>query len=174
LTPSSADTGFVPTLRCGRFVLALDRPLVMGVLNVTEDSFSDGGRWLDPAAAVAQPGDQLDWNKLPGLSDCGQFDLARDGLMFAWRWHLDTSPRVLEIAHYANNAGTHLYPAQGLVRFDEAELRSETPLTHELEIAATEYRSGSGSGAPAALPLSSGLISSGECSPFLTSTSSYT
>ncbi|MDQ2825374.1 MAG: dihydropteroate synthase [Actinomycetota bacterium] len=29
------------------------RPLVMGVLNVTPDSFSDGGRWLDPAAAVA-------------------------------------------------------------------------------------------------------------------------
>ena len=28
-------------------------PLVMGVLNVTPDSFSDGGRWLDPDAAVA-------------------------------------------------------------------------------------------------------------------------
>lgn len=28
------------------------RPLVMGVLNVTPDSFSDGGRWLDPAAAL--------------------------------------------------------------------------------------------------------------------------
>jgi len=28
-------------------------PLVMGVLNVTPDSFSDGGRFLDPAAAVA-------------------------------------------------------------------------------------------------------------------------
>lgn len=27
--------------------------LVMGVLNVTPDSFSDGGRWLDPGAAVA-------------------------------------------------------------------------------------------------------------------------
>jgi dihydropteroate synthase len=26
----------------------------MGVLNVTPDSFSDGGRWLEPAAAVAQ------------------------------------------------------------------------------------------------------------------------
>jgi dihydropteroate synthase len=26
---------------------------VMGVLNVTPDSFSDGGRWLDPAAAIA-------------------------------------------------------------------------------------------------------------------------
>ena len=28
------------------------RPLVMGVLNVTPDSFSDGGMWLDPAVAV--------------------------------------------------------------------------------------------------------------------------
>lgn len=32
--------------------LALDRPLVMGVLNVTPDSFSDGGLYLDPGAAV--------------------------------------------------------------------------------------------------------------------------
>ncbi len=30
-----------------------DRPLVMGVINVTPDSFSDGGRFVDPAAAVA-------------------------------------------------------------------------------------------------------------------------
>lgn len=30
------------------------RPLVMGVLNVTPDSFSDGGRWIDPGAAVAR------------------------------------------------------------------------------------------------------------------------
>ncbi len=29
-----------------------DRCLVMGVVNVTPDSFSDGGRWLEPAAAV--------------------------------------------------------------------------------------------------------------------------
>ena len=29
------------------------RPLVMGILNVTPDSFSDGARFLDPAAAVA-------------------------------------------------------------------------------------------------------------------------
>jgi dihydropteroate synthase len=28
------------------------RPLVMGIVNVTPDSFSDGGRFLDPAAAV--------------------------------------------------------------------------------------------------------------------------
>ena len=39
--------------RCGRFALTLDQPLVMGILNVTPDSFSDGGRFDDPAAAVA-------------------------------------------------------------------------------------------------------------------------
>jgi len=33
--------------------LAADRPLVMGVVNVTPDSFSDGGRHFDPAVAIA-------------------------------------------------------------------------------------------------------------------------
>ena len=33
---------------------AADRTVVMGVLNVTDDSFSDGGRYLDPAAAIAR------------------------------------------------------------------------------------------------------------------------
>lgn len=32
--------------------LSLDRTLVMGVVNVTPDSFSDGGRWFEPDAAV--------------------------------------------------------------------------------------------------------------------------
>jgi dihydropteroate synthase len=40
-------------LRCGRFHLPLDRPLVMGVVNVTPDSFTDGGRFFDPEAAVS-------------------------------------------------------------------------------------------------------------------------
>ncbi|PFG35248.1 dihydropteroate synthase [Sanguibacter antarcticus] len=31
---------------------SLDRTLVMGVVNVTPDSFSDGGRWFEPAAAI--------------------------------------------------------------------------------------------------------------------------
>jgi dihydropteroate synthase len=34
-------------LICGRYRLSLDRPLVMGVLNVTPDSFADGGTFLD-------------------------------------------------------------------------------------------------------------------------------
>ncbi len=37
-----------------RGALALDRPRIMGVLNVTPDSFSDGGRYLDPQRALAR------------------------------------------------------------------------------------------------------------------------
>jgi len=41
-------------LRCAGRVLELDPPVVMGVLNVTPDSFSDGGAFLEPDAALAQ------------------------------------------------------------------------------------------------------------------------
>ena len=39
-------------LPCGSRVLDLSRPHVMGILNVTPDSFSDGGRFVDIAAAL--------------------------------------------------------------------------------------------------------------------------
>ena len=41
-------------LRCGKHTLALERPLIMGVVNITPDSFFDGGRFLDAAQATAQ------------------------------------------------------------------------------------------------------------------------
>jgi dihydropteroate synthase len=39
-------------LQCGRHRIDLDRPVVMGVLNVTPDSFSDGGRYVELPAAL--------------------------------------------------------------------------------------------------------------------------
>jgi dihydropteroate synthase len=39
-------------LCCGQFKLDLSRPLVMGIVNVTPDSFSDGGRHLQRDAAL--------------------------------------------------------------------------------------------------------------------------
>ena len=51
--PSSVLESSFPRLQCGRFALDLRGPLVMGVVNVTPDSFSDGGKFLDPAAATA-------------------------------------------------------------------------------------------------------------------------
>lgn len=43
-----------PRLQCAGRVLSLDRPVVMGVINVTPDSFSDGGRFASVDAAVAR------------------------------------------------------------------------------------------------------------------------
>jgi dihydropteroate synthase len=39
-------------LQCGRFELSLDRPFVMGIVNLTPDSFSDGGSYADSKAAI--------------------------------------------------------------------------------------------------------------------------
>lgn len=43
-----------------RHIVLGSRPLVMGVLNVTPDSFSDGGQFLDPGKAIAQVNKMVD------------------------------------------------------------------------------------------------------------------
>lgn len=42
------------SFRCGPYRLGLERPLIMGILNVTPDSFSDGGLFTGTEAAVAR------------------------------------------------------------------------------------------------------------------------
>jgi dihydropteroate synthase len=44
---------FHTEINCRGRILVLDRPLIAGVLNVTPDSFSDGGAWMDTQAAIA-------------------------------------------------------------------------------------------------------------------------
>src|SRR5258708_6837495 len=55
--PEHSSAGQAPAARAwrirGRVVPLGDRPLVMGVVNVTPDSFSDGGRYAATEAAVA-------------------------------------------------------------------------------------------------------------------------
>ncbi len=41
------------TFQCGRFHFSLAQPLVMGIVNVTPDSFSDGGRYFSAERAIA-------------------------------------------------------------------------------------------------------------------------
>jgi len=40
-------------LQCGKFRLSLARPLIMGVVNITPDSFSDGGSFATASTALA-------------------------------------------------------------------------------------------------------------------------
>jgi dihydropteroate synthase len=54
---SSADGARYAAPRQLSALLAQGRPLVMGILNVTPDSFSDGGQFVDPAIAIAHARD---------------------------------------------------------------------------------------------------------------------
>ena len=49
-----------PVLRCGTKLLDLSSPVVMGVLNVTPDSFSDGGSFVGRGKALAHAGAMLE------------------------------------------------------------------------------------------------------------------
>ena len=51
----SSVSNLIPQLKCGSKLLDLSRPAVMGILNITPDSFSDGGQLYS--------GDQLDQSK---------------------------------------------------------------------------------------------------------------
>jgi len=44
----------ISSWQAGEHVFDLSRPLIMGVLNVTPDSFSDGGRYFEPGEALAR------------------------------------------------------------------------------------------------------------------------
>lgn len=48
----AALTGPRLPLKLGERIVRLDQPQVMGILNITPDSFSDGGQFADPGSAV--------------------------------------------------------------------------------------------------------------------------
>jgi dihydropteroate synthase len=52
-TPTSPYPLPGPMFLCGRYRFALDRPLVVGIINVTPDSFSDGGAFRSPQEAIS-------------------------------------------------------------------------------------------------------------------------
>lgn len=57
----SENYSFSPfTIRFGGRLVRFDRPAVMGILNVTPDSFYDGGRHLDPSQWVSHARRMLD------------------------------------------------------------------------------------------------------------------
>lgn len=78
----SVDSPPVRSLRCGRHTLDLTQPVVMGILNVTPDSFSDGGkftllesavqhalRMIDDGAAIIDVGGE---STRPGAADVAE------------------------------------------------------------------------------------------------------
>ncbi|MFT3697885.1 MAG: hypothetical protein QM831_32390 [Kofleriaceae bacterium] len=142
VAPDAAPSWALYTIEAGQHYADLANN-VQGV-NPVDGLVHTAGRDYDfifDASAIytitnpAEPNDQLDWNKLPGLADCGNIDLSQDGLMFGWRWRLDT--QVLEITAYANNAGVHLTPDQPLVSLTAADLTGV--LSYRFERTQTTY-----------------------------------
>lgn len=87
--------------------------------------------------------DQFDWNKLPGMSDCGSVALSRNGAMFGWRWNPDT--QRLEISAYANQLGVHQYYDNSqstvqLVELDMADIQEFAPLRFDIQILGERYQ----------------------------------
>jgi len=40
-------------IKCGKYILNIqDKTMIMGILNITPDSFSDGGRYIDIEKAI--------------------------------------------------------------------------------------------------------------------------
>lgn len=76
---NTLDAMLAPTLDCAGRVLVFDRPRIAGIVNVTPDSFSDGGLYADTAHAVehglqlaAEGADMLDVggeSTRPGAAD---------------------------------------------------------------------------------------------------------
>ena len=52
-------------MRCGKFTLSLERPLIMGIVNLTPDSFSGDGLATDTARAIAHARHQIEAGSNP-------------------------------------------------------------------------------------------------------------
>lgn len=116
--------------------LTLDRPRIMGVVNVTPDSFSDGGRFLAPSAAIehalqlaAEGADILDIggeSTRPGADPIAiEEELRRvmpviEGLRGRTRVPLSIDTRNAEVMRQAAQAGIAMVNDVSALTFDPA------------------------------------------------------
>ncbi|ALE17043.1 Dihydropteroate synthase [Altererythrobacter epoxidivorans] len=90
-----------PPLECGQRTVRLDQPQVMGILNVTPDSFSDGGAFLDnPEAGRAHASAMLEAGA--AIIDIGG-ESTRPGAPATWEG--DEKDRVLPAVEYCSAMG---------------------------------------------------------------------
>src|SRR5687768_16029498 len=69
LTNNTSQPEFMTHLNCRGRILDLTEPVVMGILNITPDSFYDGGKFTNPEAIIKQAGKML--NEGASILDIG-------------------------------------------------------------------------------------------------------
>ena len=87
-------------LQLGERTVRLDQPQVMGVLNVTPDSFSDGGRFADAAAAAAAGAEMAEYRA--AIIDVGG-ESTRPGAKPVWEG--DETERVVPVIRQLASGG---------------------------------------------------------------------
>ena len=123
----------------GRTLELGDRTLLMGIINVTPDSFADGGACLDPARAVdaaaaleAAGADLLDIGgestrpgaeALPAEVECGRVLPVLDALVGRTRLPLSIDTYKAEVARRAIDAGASIVNDVSGLRYDPAIAR---------------------------------------------------
>ncbi len=93
-------TGARAPLQLGERTVRLDQPQVMGVLNVTPDSFSDGGRYADASAAAAAGADMA--GQGAAIIDVGG-ESTRPGAKAVWEG--DETERVVLVIRQLTGGG---------------------------------------------------------------------
>src|SRR4051794_14312701 len=96
-----ALTGARPPLQLGERTIRLDQPQVMGVVNVTPDSFSDGGQFADASAAAAAGADMA--SQGAAIVDVGG-ESTRPGAKPVWEG--DEIERVTPVIRQLASGGT--------------------------------------------------------------------
>ena len=98
----AAITAARPPLTLGERILRLDQPLVAGILNVTPDSFSDGGQHSDDPAAAAAAGVDM------AVAGAALIDLGGESTRpgAAQVWEGDEIARVLPVVERLVRSGT--------------------------------------------------------------------
>lgn len=91
-----------PALQAGERVLRFDQPQVMGILNVTPDSFSDGGAHHNDAAAAAATGVEMT-AKGAAIVDIGG-ESTRPGAPIVWEG--EEVKRVVPVIERMTGSGT--------------------------------------------------------------------
>lgn len=143
---SEPERGAAGLWRIRGATLSLDRPILLGILNITPDSFSDGGDYLDPTAAVervwrlAEDGADLvdvgGESTRPGASPVGADE--------EWRRIEPVLSRASEFPVPLSVDTTKLEVAQRAVKAGAAALNDVSGLRTEPRLADLASQSGAG------------------------------
>ncbi len=130
-------TAIHPALLCGARKVRLDQPQVMGILNVTPDSFSDGGEFLDkPEVAHAHASAMLEGGA--ALIDVGG-ESTRPGAAAVWEG--DELKRVIPAIERLASAGAAISVDTRRVAVMEAALAAGAHIINDVSALRHDPRS---------------------------------